>query len=62
MRDLEGVDSIADICPIGDEDTVVAQLRRFAEIGATEFTAFPLGDAATQARTVKLLAVNSQLI
>ncbi len=62
MRDLEGVDSIADICPIGDEDTVVAQLRRFAEIGATEFTAFPLGDAATQARTVKLLAANSQLI
>ena len=61
MKDLEGVDSIADICPIGDEDTVLAQLRRFADIGATEFSAFPLGDAATQARTVELLAANPRL-
>jgi hypothetical protein len=40
----------------------LAQLRRFADIGATEFSAFPMGDAETQARTVELLAANSLLI
>lgn len=61
MMDLEGVDSVIDICPIGDERTVLAQLRRFADIGATEFSAFPVGDAETQARTVELLAANPRL-
>jgi F420-dependent oxidoreductase-like protein len=56
MLDIEGVDSVADICLFGDEEQVLAQLRRFAEIGATEFTAFPFGDAATQARTIEVLA------
>jgi F420-dependent oxidoreductase-like protein len=56
MLDLDGVESPADICVFGDEDHVVAQLRRFADIGATEFTAFPFGDAATQARTLEVLA------
>lgn len=60
MMDLEGVDSVADICLFGDEEHVLAKLRRFADIGATEFSAFPFGDAATQARTVEMLAANSQ--
>jgi F420-dependent oxidoreductase-like protein len=61
MMDLEGVDSIADMCVFGDEADVVAQLRRFADIGATEFTAIPLGDNATQARTVEVLAANREI-
>jgi F420-dependent oxidoreductase-like protein len=56
MLDLDGVESPADICIFGEEDHVVAQLHRFAEIGATEFTAFPFGDAQAQARTLQLLA------
>jgi F420-dependent oxidoreductase-like protein len=56
MLDLEGVDSIADICVFGDEETVAAQIRRFADIGATEFTALPVGDGPTVARTVEFLA------
>jgi F420-dependent oxidoreductase-like protein len=61
MMDLEGVDDIADMCVFGDEADVVAQLHRFAAIGATEFTAIPLGDNATQARTVEVLAANREL-
>jgi hypothetical protein len=56
MLDLDGVESPAGICVFGDEVHVVAQLRRFAEIGAAEFTAFPFGDAETQARTLDVLA------
>jgi hypothetical protein len=40
----------------GDEDDVAAQLRRFADIGATEFTGYPFGDAATRARPIDVLA------
>jgi F420-dependent oxidoreductase-like protein len=56
VLDLDGADSPADICVFGDEAEVLAQLRRFADIGATEFTAFPFGDAKTQARTLEVLA------
>jgi hypothetical protein len=35
---------------------VAAGLRRFADIGATEFTAFSIGDAATRSRTIEVLA------
>jgi alkanesulfonate monooxygenase SsuD/methylene tetrahydromethanopterin reductase-like flavin-dependent oxidoreductase (luciferase family) len=55
MLDLEGVDSVADICVFGEEQQVAAQVRRFAEVGATEFSAFPVGDAATVARTIEVL-------
>jgi alkanesulfonate monooxygenase SsuD/methylene tetrahydromethanopterin reductase-like flavin-dependent oxidoreductase (luciferase family) len=61
MLDLDGVDNPADICLFGDEERVLAQLRRFADIGATEFTAFPFGDPATQARTVDFLAANLEI-
>jgi hypothetical protein len=33
----------------------VAWLRRFAEVGVTEFVASPVGDEATRARTIDLL-------
>lgn len=56
MVDLEGVASVADLCVVGDEAHVGRVLRRFRDIGATEFTALPFGDAATRARTVELLA------
>ncbi|HEX4559232.1 MAG TPA: hypothetical protein VH166_08610 [Mycobacterium sp.] len=56
VLDLDGVQSPADICLVGDEDNVAAQLQRFADVGATELTALPFGDAATQTRTSELLA------
>lgn len=56
VLEMEGADTVADICVIGDEAEVVAQLRRFAEAGATEFSAFPIGDPATVARTLEVLA------
>jgi hypothetical protein len=56
VLELEGVDSVADVCIFGDEQAVIAGVRRFADAGATEFSVFPVGDAATQARTLELLA------
>lgn len=55
ILDREGVASVADVCLIGDEDTVASQLRRFADIGVTEFVGSPLGDPATSQRTTELL-------
>lgn len=56
VLDMEGVDNVADVCVIGDEAEVAAQLSRFAAAGATEFSAFPIGDPATVARTLEVLA------
>jgi F420-dependent oxidoreductase-like protein len=56
VLDLEGVDSVTDFCVFGDDEEVAAGLRRFADIGATEFTAFPTGDLATRSRTIEVLA------
>lgn len=56
MLDREGVDDVADICVFGDEVSVLAQLRRFAQAGATEFSGFAVGDPQTQARTAEVLA------
>lgn len=56
MLDREGVDDVADICVFGDEESVLAQLRRFAAAGATEFSGFAIGDPQTRARTVEVLA------
>lgn len=46
---------VIDASLIGDEDDVLARLRRFAEVGVTEFVASPFGDTAT-ARTIAVLA------
>jgi F420-dependent oxidoreductase-like protein len=56
MLDVEGVDDVADICVFGEEAEVAAQLRRFADAGATEFSAIPMGDPATVTRTLDVLA------
>lgn len=58
--DREGVRSPADISLFGDETAVLAQLRRFAEIGVTEFSALPFGDPDDQARTIALLAAHRE--
>lgn len=55
ILDREGVDGPADVSIVGDEATVLAGLKRFADAGATEFAAVPMGDAATIARTTELL-------
>lgn len=56
VLDAEGVAGVADVCIIGDDAHVAARLRRFADIGVTEFAAMPFGDPATVARTMALLA------
>lgn len=56
ILDIEGVDSVADICVFGSEAEVAAQVRRFADAGATEFSAIPMGDPATVTRTLDVLA------
>ena len=56
MLELDGAQNPADICVVGDEAEVVEQLQRFADVGATEFSALPFGDPATTARTVEVLA------
>jgi alkanesulfonate monooxygenase SsuD/methylene tetrahydromethanopterin reductase-like flavin-dependent oxidoreductase (luciferase family) len=55
ILDVEGVDTIAEVCLIGDEKQVAARLRRFADVGATEFVASPHGDAETRSRTTQFL-------
>lgn len=55
ILDREGVDGPADVSIVGDEDAVVAELRRFADAGATEFAGIALGNAQTVARTTQLL-------
>ncbi|CAN5493666.1 TIGR03564 family F420-dependent LLM class oxidoreductase [soil metagenome] len=52
----EGVDGVADVSIIGDEEQVAARLRQFADIGVTGFVPLPFGDAATVTRTTELLA------
>lgn len=55
VLDREGVASVADVCLIGDEDAVAGHLKRFADIGVTEFVGSAMGDPATIERTTKLL-------
>lgn len=45
MLDREGVEGPADVAIIGDESSVVAQIRHLADIGVTDFLAapFPVG-------------------
>lgn len=56
VLDREGVDGVADVSIVGDEEQVAARLRQFADIGVTEFVASPFGDPATVTRTTELLA------
>lgn len=56
VLDAEGVAGVADVSIVGTEEHVAAQLRRFAEVGVTEFSGFLYGDPDTVARTTTLLA------
>ena len=52
----EGVTGVADVSIMGEEQQVVAQLRRLAEAGVTEFVGFLYGDPDTVARATTLIA------
>lgn len=54
--DREDVTGPGDVSIVGDEASVKSQLNRLADIGVTEFVGIPFGDAATQERTIDLLA------
>jgi F420-dependent oxidoreductase-like protein len=59
ILDVEGVDTIADVCLIGNEKQVAARLQRFADVGVTEFVFSPHGDAEARARTTQFLHAQS---
>ncbi|WP_020578379.1 TIGR03564 family F420-dependent LLM class oxidoreductase [Actinopolymorpha alba] len=54
--DREGAAGPQDTVIAGDETSVVRQIRRLADAGATELLAIPIGPAIEQARTTELLA------
>ena len=56
VLDREGVEGPADVSVVGDEASVSAQLRRFADIGATDFVAIPTGTDDDRRRTLDHLA------
>jgi F420-dependent oxidoreductase-like protein len=55
MLDKEGAGQAGDIGFIGDEESVVASVRRLADAGATDFVAGLVGNAAEIDRGFKLL-------
>ena len=66
MLDIEEVEGPSEVAIVGNESEVEAQLRAFANAGATDFLAapFPVGDAAeaSNARTWELLkSLNGKL-
>ena len=54
LLDIEGVAGPADVAVVGNEAQVEAQLRTFADAGATDFLAsiFPVGDDADTSITL----------
>ena len=56
VLDREGVDGPADVSVVGDEQSVTEQLRRLADIGATDFVAIPTGTDDDRRRTLDQLA------
>lgn len=56
MLDEEGVAGPGGVAVVGDEASVVAQLRHFADIGATDFLVAPFGDDEARRRTAALVA------
>lgn len=55
MLDIEGVDNVADVVVVGNEEEVVNHLNRYAEAGASEIVAAVFGTADEQRRTIELL-------
>jgi 5,10-methylenetetrahydromethanopterin reductase len=56
MLDREGAQGPADVAIVGTESEVQAQVRRLADIGATEFCGAPFGSAEEMKATVGALA------
>jgi 5,10-methylenetetrahydromethanopterin reductase len=56
VLDREGAAGPADVSVVGNEGSVGGQLRRFADIGATDFVAIPTGTAVDRRRTLAHLA------
>lgn len=55
VLDREGVDNVGDTVVAGDETVVRKEIQRFADAGATDFIAMPVGSAADRERTLELL-------
>ncbi len=58
VLDREGVAGPADVSVVGNEVSVSAQLRRLADIGATDFVAIPTGTADDRRRTLAHLSAS----
>lgn len=56
VLDREGAATPGDVSVVGEEDSVTAQLRRLADIGATDFVAIPCGTPDDRSRTLQHLA------
>jgi F420-dependent oxidoreductase-like protein len=56
LLERQGMNGVQDTLVTGDEDTVAATVRRYAEAGATELVASLVGDDQDRARTIELLA------
>jgi F420-dependent oxidoreductase-like protein len=56
VLDHEGVEGPADVSVVGDEASVTAQLRRLADVGATDFVAIPTGTDDDRRRTLDHVA------
>jgi F420-dependent oxidoreductase-like protein len=56
MLDREGAEGPADVAIVGTKDEVSAQVRRFADIGATDFVGAPFGTADEIRASVGALA------
>ncbi|GAA3983628.1 TIGR03564 family F420-dependent LLM class oxidoreductase [Actinomadura viridis] len=55
VLDRQGLSNVHETIVAGDERAVTAEVRRFAEAGATDLLVTPLGDADVRARTIELL-------
>ncbi|RSD15508.1 TIGR03564 family F420-dependent LLM class oxidoreductase [Amycolatopsis eburnea] len=56
ILDREGHERVSDSAIVGDEETVLRQVKSLEAAGATELLVMPFGPAADQARTRELLA------
>jgi F420-dependent oxidoreductase-like protein len=56
MLDREGAGGPADVAIVGTKDEVSAQVRRLADIGASDFVGAPFGTAAEMSDSVATLA------
>ncbi|WP_103352408.1 TIGR03564 family F420-dependent LLM class oxidoreductase [Amycolatopsis sp. CA-128772] len=56
ILDREGHERVSDTALIGDEETVLRQVKSLEDAGATELLVMPIGPAEDQARTRALLA------